>query len=569
MIGARVLDRLRRAAEVRAKLIVVGLHLSDQVGHSFNELLGYKTAAEALGLAHRIIVPRTADPRLAALLSADPLLDPLPRTRDIDAEQVVGQLVEFADMRGNLESLWAAIETQDPRATDILLFSCGHPMLISGVGWWLALRSPARRPSVFFRIVGNEIIDMTTGRYNGAAVLFRMACSELRALPGQERVFLLVESSAVARMMTRVCCRRTFLTPMPKHLGAAAKGASAEPAAPTVYMHLNEKTGRLVHDIAEIIRRVTSAEPMVRFIVKARGLSREARTLLESGIASFAEILPAEQDTADYLTNFSRCSVVLLAYEQQAYRSIASGVFVEAASFGKPVVVPGGTWMAQQIIAGRGVGRIFDEPKTESIVAALLEALTASERLGAAARSLAPRLRNENSCQRFIEQMLMLIRQMPDMEPRYQLGEEIDFGDPRDSRCFMRRGWGDTESWGVWTVEPLAELALRLGSEADRGLILKACVRPFLTRTHRRIGVRVSVAEREIAQWTFRFDAPEAIEPRWCEASLPPRGDKYRGGALEILFTVDSPASPLAEGVSTDGRTLGMAFYKLSLHAAA
>ena len=526
---------------VRSKLIIVSFYLPGLTGHYFNELLGYKTAANALGFAHQIIVPRKTDPRLAASLSADRVLM-------------------------NLESIWAAIEAHDLKDTDILLFPRGHPTLISSVGLWLARRSPERRPSVFFRIVGDEIIDLYTAKYNDAAPFFRTACLDLRTLPGQERVFLLVESSVVARMVTRVCCRRTFMMPTPKHLDVAAKGDAAEPTRPTVYVHLNWKSGSLVRDLGDIIRRVTTSEPMVKFIVKPSDFPSKACTELESRIASLAEILPAYQDTADYLANFSRCTVVLLAYEPQAYRNTTSGVFVEAASFGKPVVVPGGTWMVQQIIAGCGVGTIFKDSKTESIVAALLEALTASERLSAAARMIAPQVRNRNSSQRYIEQMMMLIRQMPDMEPRYQIGEEIDFSDSRDSRCFMRGGWGDTEKWGVWTVGPLAELALRLGSETDKGLTLRAFLQPFLTQTHRRISIRVSTAEREIAQWTFSLDTPEAAEPRWCEASIPASDDNYRSRALEITFTIDSPTSPLAEGISTEQRTLGMALRKLSFH---
>ena len=103
--------------------------------------------------------------------------------------------------------------------------------------------------------------------------------------------------------------------------------------------------------------------------------------MIESEIASIAEIIPDGQNTADYLANFSRCSMVLLAYEPQAYRNSASGVFVEAASFGKPIVVPDGTWMAQQIAIGRGAGTTFKEPKSESIVAALLKAVAASNAL--------------------------------------------------------------------------------------------------------------------------------------------------------------------------------------------
>lgn len=534
-------DLLPRAAAIRSKLIVVGLRLPGQAGHYFNELLGYKTAANALGLAHKIIVPRKTDPRLIASLSAETVTE-------------------------NLESLWPAIEAHDLKDTDILLFPRGHPTLISDIGSWLARRSPQRRPSVFFRLVGDEIIETKTAEYNGDAPFFRTACLDLRAQPGQERVFLLVESSVVARKVTRICCRRTFLMPMPKYLDVAAKGDVAEPAQPTVYVHVNWASGGLIRDLGDIIRRVRTAEPKVKFIVKTARLPSIARTALESGIASLAEIIPAGQDTADYLANFSRCTIVLLAYEPQV---VTSGVFVEAASFGKPVVVPGGTWMAQQIVNGRGAGTIFKEPRTEPIVAALLEALTASERLGAAARALAPQVRNAHSSQRYIEQMMTLTRQMPDMEPRYQIGEEIDFSDSRDSRCFMGKGWGETERQGVWTVGPVAELNLWLESETDKGLTLRAFLQPFLTQTHRRISVRVSTAEGEIAQWTFSIDAPKAAEPRWCEASIPARDDKYRSRALEITFTIDSPASPLAEGVSTDPRILGIQLRRLLLRTVA
>jgi hypothetical protein len=155
------------------------------------------------------------------------------------------------------------------------------------------------------------------------------------------------------------------------------------------------------------------------------------------------------------------------------------------------------------------------------------------------------------------------------MGPRYQIGEEIDFSDPLDSRCFMREGWGATEHWGVWTVGRRAELNLRLASEAGRGLILKAMVHPFLTPSHRRISVRVSAAGREIVQWTFCIDAPEAAEPRWCEASIPARKHGHRSGALDISFTIDAPTSPLALGMSVDARLLGLGLRKLSLCAVA
>ena len=127
--------------------------------------------------------------------------------------------------------------------------------------------------------------------------------------------------SEVARMVSRLCCRRTFLMPMPKHLDVAAKGDVAEPAQPTVYVHVNWASGDLIRDLGDIIRRVRAAEPTVQFIVKIPGCLDVALTVIESEIASMAEIIPAGQHTADYLANFSRCTVVLLAYEPRIYRT--------------------------------------------------------------------------------------------------------------------------------------------------------------------------------------------------------------------------------------------------------
>lgn len=148
------------------------------------------------------------------------------------------------------------------------------------------------------------------------------------------------------------------------------------------------------------------------------------------------------------------------------------------------------------------------------------------------------------------------------MEPRYEVGQEIDFADPLDCRCFMKRGWGETEDWGAWTVDQYAELRLHLPAEVEGNLVLKALVLPFLAKNRPRVAVHVSAAEQEIAQWSFEIDALHTMEPEWREATIPPTT-----GPLVIRFTVDSPASPLALGISDDERTLGLGFFKLSLDA--
>jgi glycosyltransferase involved in cell wall biosynthesis len=542
------------------KLVVVAYTLPYQSAHFFNELVGYQTAARAMGLTHHLIGSSTIDSRLAEVLSAERSLDPLPLTPGVDAEHMVDRLMAFADAPRKLESLWASLEAQNLTDNDIILFPVGSPILISGIGSWLARRPAKRRPGVFFRI-------LETGHESRTAILFRIACANLRTQSGQERVFLLADNSHLAAVVSRICARRTFVTPVPKYLGEAdASGCSKEPAEPTVYVHLNRRSRPLVKELANIIRCIKTAVPEVRFIIKpTKTLPIEAQEVLNLQIASLAEILPEEQQADDFLANFSKCTAVLLPYEPQAYAIMTSGVFVEAASFGKPVVVPGGTWMARQIIEGCGAGTIFEEPDAQTVVAALLEALRSSERLGAIARSLAPQVRNRNSCREYVEKILLLNQRKPDMEPRYEIGEEINFSDAFDSRCFMGDGWGETETWGVWTIGRTAELILHLSTEIKGRLVLKAFVQPFLGPTHRQLVIHISADGQEIAQWSFGIDALGANEPEWREATIPPYRRDNRRSLLTLLFTIDAPSSPLAEGISNDSRALGLGLRKLSL----
>ncbi len=548
------------------KLIIAGFEPLDQSSHWFNELVSFKTACSGLGMAVRIIVLRSTEALLAASLSADAVLEPLP-AMEVDAGNFVGRMVTFGDAEAILQPLWARLDAERLGGSDLVYFPRGHPILIRGVGWWLAEQPPERRPNVFFRIIGDELTDLETGRFKPRAAFYRLACADLRTRPGQERVFFLVNSTAKARSVSRVCWRRPFM--MQHHFGRPPADVPASvPVQPIVYVHLNARSGRLAANLGDIIRRVVAIEPAARFLIRAPVELSATIAAPEPEIAASVEVLPAGQSMADYLANLARCTMVLLAYEAQPYKALTSGVFTEAASLGKPVIVPAGTWMAEKIAEGYGVGMAFEDPAAGAVADVLLRALRTSDRLGAAAREIAPRLGEETGCRRFVEKMMALAADPPDMEPRYRIGDEIDFSDPLDSRCFMRTGWGETEPWGVWTVGRHAELTLRLEQDAGTQLILNAFAFAFQGRRKTPVCARVSVAGRKIAEWVFDMAGSEAAQPRWLTALLPAHASEHPGRIVDISFDVDA-TSPLAEGISDDRRMLGLGLCKLFLTSAA
>jgi glycosyltransferase involved in cell wall biosynthesis len=559
MIGAWLQSLMGRPpTAARGKLVIVAFNLANQWSHHYNELLGYKEAARSLGLVPHILVPRSAEPALAAALSAAPVIEPPPAMVNVTIDNLVDHLLAFADAKRHLASLWAAVETHDLRSDDFLFFPVPHPAVVASVGEWLARRAPERHPSVFFRFTGGEVSQRTSGRIDYAAILFRLACSELGQLPGHERVFLLADNSPTARVLTRFCCRRAFLMTLPKYLGSTASDDAVTTDPYSIHVHFNSRSGRLIGELSNVIRLVAAAHPAIRFTIKTSGLVAEKRALIESQCASLAHVLPDEQDAGDYLANFSKCAVVVLAYEAQPYTAGSSGVFIEAASFGKVAGVPAGTWMSEQIADGCGAGTTFAEPGAESLAAALLQAIADFPRLSTLARERAPEVRSRNSSARYIEQIMSLVRQMPDMEPVCHLDEEINFGDTFDSRYFMREGWGETEDWGVWTIGRHAVLCI--GFASPQAVVLRALVQPFLTKTHRRIEVRVSAGPRQVARWTFSLDSDAGDRPQWREALIRPIS---RCTTLTISFAIDAPTSPFAEGISGDKRTLGLGLRKL------
>lgn len=544
------------------QLIVVAYRLSEQDSHYYNELLGYNEAARSLGLTLRVLVTQAVSPEMSGLLQAERMLEPLIESGPYDPENPLASVCAYTNQARDLEPLWSALALHDPQFDDMLLFTSGQPALIAGVGLWLASRPRRCRPSVFFRVVGDEHMDWLAGRSPAGALFYHLACSDLRTRGGQERVFLLGSSPAIVRRVSRAGGRRVFPTDIPKYLAFAPDGLSHKPARPTVYVHLNARSAPFLAGLADVIRGVRAQVADVEFIVKPSGLSAESLRFIHSELDSIAEILPASQDAADYLGNFQRCGVVLLPYEAKPYETLCSGVFVEALSCGKPVVVPGRTLMAQQLAAGLAAGTIFEHPTVESVVTAVRHALEQSEDLAAAAGAVSARVRTENSSTRYVERMIALIRQRPDMEPRYQVGEDIDFSDVADSRCFMRDGWAETEDWGVWTVAARARLSLRVAERRD--LALRVLVRPFLTEQRATLAVAVFAARRQVARWVFDAGTPEAGSSQWREAAIA-CSDLGENDALDISFAIDAPHSPLSAGLSGDARTLGLGLQRLSL----
>lgn len=111
--------------------------------------------------------------------------------------------------------------------------------------------------------------------------------------------------------------------------------------------------------LPEIIGRVLGTPrgvPKVRFVIQANSPStglepdaREALRLLEGFDPSAVTLITRTQDRSEYETTILSSNIVLLPYKADRYRYRSSGVLIEALSAGVPVLVPQGTWLANEL----------------------------------------------------------------------------------------------------------------------------------------------------------------------------------------------------------------------------
>jgi len=114
-------------------------------------------------------------------------------------------------------------------------------------------------------------------------------------------------------------------------------------------------------------------------------------------------------DAATYRKFLHDADIVLLPYAREFYAWASSGIFTEALSIGKVVVVPQGTWLAHQIERFHAGGTMFSAFNASSVADAVLRAVQSLPQLTQLASTAAPRWTSHHSPSRFVDKMLALI----------------------------------------------------------------------------------------------------------------------------------------------------------------
>jgi glycosyltransferase involved in cell wall biosynthesis len=205
---------------------------------------------------------------------------------------------------------------------------------------------------------------------------------------GPDRLFLHAETGPIARTFTRLADREVAVVPWPAAEDARTAASSAHAPfagkAPTIGYFGYGKAERGIFLLPEIVASVAEARPDARFVVQINSFLPSETAGVADALRPFGEraaIIEGALARDRLMALMAECDVVLMPYDPEPYRERGSGLFGEAIMLGRTVVVPDGTWMAEELAANGLPGAAFDRFEATSVAAAVFELLAGGKKL--------------------------------------------------------------------------------------------------------------------------------------------------------------------------------------------
>jgi hypothetical protein len=117
----------------------------------------------------------------------------------------------------------------------------------------------------------------------------------------------------------------------------------------------------------------------------------------------------------------------------------------------------------------------------------------------------------------------------------------------------LLHGWSQPEEWGTWSVWNKAAMRFCVKPLPERPIALEIFYRSFLQLNHPKLHIKCNVGHHDIAEWECTLSKPTGLA-----RLLIPVDVIGRSGEVELNFTISTPRSPAALGVSSDWRALGI-----------
>jgi glycosyltransferase involved in cell wall biosynthesis len=304
---------------------------------------------------------------------------------------------------------------------DLVLFPNIVQYQIEGIRGWLLNLPAERRPRVVIKL-GWLTFAMPhyRDRQNKEllALLYRFAIRRL--VSAHPRTWICSDTEEMVSQFEMICAVKVHLLPLPVILDDLPSRATGDSRVCVAYLgHASLFKG--VQLLPDVIRSVVAQEGAPHFLIQAYGDPQLCATLqreLAGFPANAVALTVGAVDAETYRGFLQQAHIVLLPYAKEFYGWASSGIFSEAMSLGKVVIVTADTWLARQLEKFHGGGVTVAALNAQELAGAIRQAVRSLPELSALAAAAAPLWKKHNSPSSFVDTVLGLVaRDVPGREP--------------------------------------------------------------------------------------------------------------------------------------------------------
>jgi glycosyltransferase involved in cell wall biosynthesis len=359
-------------------------------GHQYNYIKNLTAVARSRGIETFSLANKSINPRIQEEVSAIPAFDFLgiEIISDFESDTAKNFNYNFFHFNNiyfmNLVNATHRLPPLDERTA--VFFTTTNFRHILGILSWLDLFPERSRPRPVIVLRDRDLMPERN------APLYRQVLPIL-ASPRFDARFC-SEAPRIAAHYSQLAGTTVDVIPVP--IDAPRYGGAPAPihGRPVTIAFLGQaRLSKGFHLLDGVTKRIWAKAPETRLTIQAQigefspdhdAPIAAALQRLRALSGPRLKLLDGAVDYDAYLAELFATDIVLLPYDPQIYRESASAVLIEGLAAGKAVVVPAGTWMADDM-KRVGAGFVaFDGHGPEPIAVATLEAISRLDVLHAA-----------------------------------------------------------------------------------------------------------------------------------------------------------------------------------------
>jgi glycosyltransferase involved in cell wall biosynthesis len=377
------------------KVICIHHRLTGLTGHRFNEAYGLMHEFKRRGKEFLLLISIHAGEQIASTLHARAVLD----------DPTFQMEWSFQERTERFLAMLHAQIDADLNGDDCVLITVSTQLEANALTRWLKELPRHKKAWIVILILSDRWNRSGREEYERQIAEFRVLNAAISglALEDARRLIFCSLTTALADELRDLLGTSVAVSPIPLEYDNAdtkpfrtAIPKSRPPRVAVLGGTRREKGSLLMPNIVQACRPLVQVEFLIHLAndtLAAEESEKLARITEEPEVTVIREPM----SVSEYWAALRSSDIGLFPYEIIPYRKRISGVFAEAVAFGKPVVVPRGTWMAEQIDAGLAAGTIFEDLRPGSIARAIGRCVEDLMTMQQAAQTLSIEWR-KNSC---------------------------------------------------------------------------------------------------------------------------------------------------------------------------